>query len=137
MEQCSRILPVMLNLRMLHVLSIMLYKFNILFISSHLNYKITNISSLCGSSTVQHTINYSSTYAYKINTLNSFLLHSQTLINAYFDKSSPKIHQFSQSCEKCTFYTNFVNCADNSCLLRWDYAQYFYSPIILKTTWTL
>ena len=39
----------------------MLYKFNILFLLSYLNYKILSIGSLSSSSTVQHTINNSST----------------------------------------------------------------------------
>ena len=51
---------------MLHMLIIMLYKFNILFLlTASLNYKIISISSLSSSSTVQQTINNSSTYVYK------------------------------------------------------------------------
>ena len=75
----------------------MLYKFNILLLLSYLNYKIMNINSLSSSSTVQHTINNSSSYI-SINTLNSlFFVAFATLINAYFDKiitaDSPKSHQ--------------------------------------------
>ena len=62
---------------MFYLLSIMLYKFNILFLLSNLNYKLMSISSHSSSSTVQHTINNSSIYVYNINTLNSFLLHLQ------------------------------------------------------------
>ena len=43
----------------------MLYKFNILFLLSHLNYKTRSISSLSSSSTVQHTIKNSSTYVHE------------------------------------------------------------------------
>ena len=50
---------------MLHMQSIMLYKFNILFLLSYLNYKIMSISSLSSSSIVRHTINNSFTYVYK------------------------------------------------------------------------
>ena len=43
----------------------MLYKFNILFILSYLNYNIVSISSLSSSSIVQHTINNSSKDVYE------------------------------------------------------------------------
>ena len=42
--------------------SIMLYKFNIIFLLSYLNYKIMSFSSLSSSSTVQHVINNSFNY---------------------------------------------------------------------------
>ena len=53
------------NQFMLHMLSIMLYKFSILFFFSYLNHKIMSISSLSSSFTVQHTINNSSINVYK------------------------------------------------------------------------
>ena len=43
----------------------MLYKFNILFLLSYLNYKIMTVSGLSSFSSVQHTNNNSSTYVYE------------------------------------------------------------------------
>ena len=84
----------------------MLYKFNILFLLSYLNYKITSISSLSSSSTLQYTINNSSTYLYEHSEF--ILLHLQ-LYSIHVDKTittdSPK-----------SFYINFVSCSGNCCL---------------------
>ena len=101
---------------MLHILSIVLYKFNILFLLSNLNYKIMSISNLSSSSTVQHTINNSSIYVNK---------HFDFIFVAF-------AMQISQPCEKCAFYTNFVNCTGNFCLLCLQYAQCFCFHIMLK-----
>ena len=82
-----------------------------------------SISSLFSSSTVQQTINNSSTNVYEH--FKFIFVASVTLANTYFDKiiatesDSPKSH----NPVKCTFYTNFDNCAGNCCLLCWHYSQ--------------
>ena len=94
----------------------MLYKFNILFLLSYLNYNIVSICSLSSSSTVQHTINDSSKDVYEY--FEFIFVAFATLFNTYFDKII--YHRFtktSQSCEKCAFSTNCVNCAGNCCLI--------------------
>ena len=67
-EQCSRLLPISYAQFMLHMQSIMLYKFNIFFLLSYiyLNYKIMSISSPLSSlqASTQLTIRLY-TYAYK------------------------------------------------------------------------
>ena len=92
----------------------MLYKFNISFL---LHYKIMSNSSLSSSSTVQHTNNNSFTYAYEH--FEFIFVAFATLVITYFDKIITIDLPKSQFCEKCAFYTNFVNCSDNFCLLRW------------------
>ena len=102
----------------------MLYKFNILFLLSYLNYNIMSISSLSSSSTVQHTINDSCKDVYEYFEFISVAF--ATLFNTQFDKII--YHRYtktSQSCEKCAFYTDCVNYAGNCCLLCWHYAHCF------------
>ena len=85
-----------------------------------------SISSLSISSIVQHTIDNSSTYVYKH--FEFIFAAFATLINAYLTKSLPPIHPNltgHQSCENFVFYTNFVNCTGNFCLLHWHYAHCF------------
>ena len=76
LEQCSRILPIMLNLCSTCKVLAMLYEFNSLFLLSYLNYKIMNISSLSHSS-IQSSTQLTFHLHMYINTLNSFLLHLQ------------------------------------------------------------
>ena len=102
----------MINLCPIYVLC---YKFNFL---SKLNYKIMNISSLSSCSTVQDTINNSSTYMY-INTLNSFLLHLQLYLTHILTKSLPQTHPSLTILLKVCILYNF-------CQLCWQFL-----PIIL------
>ena len=57
-----------------------------------LNHKFMSISSLSISSTIQHTINNSSTYVCIFNSLTSFLLHLQLYSVQILTKSLPLIH---------------------------------------------
>ena len=92
---------------MLCIYSIMLYKFNILFL---LPYKIMSIKGLSSSSTVKHTINHSSIYVYKH--FEFIFVAFPNLYNLNFDKiitiDSPKSHNrmkrvvhFIQICQLC------------------------------------
>ena len=63
-----------------------------------------------------------------INTLNSFLLQFTTLVNTYIltklsPLSLPQIQPNLTILWKCTFYINFINCADNVYLLCWPCAH--------------
>ena len=104
---------------MLHMLNIMLYEFNILFLLSYLNYKINCISSLSSFSTVQHTINNSSMYVYKH--FKFIFVAFVTLVNIhnYFDNiittDLPSLIVLRKVCILCKF-----------CQLCWQYL-----PIIL------
>ena len=115
---------------MLLMQSIMLYKFNSLFVLSYLNYKFMSISSPLSSllASTQLTI----CLRMYMNTLNSFCCICIFIKYIFWQKKYHKFTQISQFCEKCVFYTNFVNCAGNVCLLCWHYAQCFCSPIMLK-----
>ena len=64
----------------------MLYKFKNLFLLSYLNYKIMTISSLPSSSSVQHTINNSSTYVHVYKHFEFIFVAFATLANTYFYK---------------------------------------------------
>ena len=68
----------------LHMLSILLYKSNVLFLLCYLSYKIMNISSLSSSSTARHTISNSSMYVYKHFEL--IFAAFATLCNTCFNK---------------------------------------------------
>ena len=116
----------------LHMQNIMLYKFNSLFLLSYLNYKIMGISSPLSSlqASTQLTIHL---HMY-INTLDSFCCICTFIQYIFWQKLYHKFTQISQFYGKCTFYTNFVNCASNFCLLCWHYAPCFCFPIMLKIT---
>ena len=88
----------------------MLYKFNILFLLSYLNYKIMSINSLSSSSTVQHAINNSSMYVYKH--FEFILFHFATLINALesLPLISPKSHQALILGKICILYKFYQLC---------------------------
>ena len=94
LEQCHRILPIVLNLCSICKALAMFYEFNILFLLSYFNYKIMSISSVSSSSTVQHTINNSSIYLYE--NFEFIFVAFATLFNTHFDKiiatDSPKSH---------------------------------------------
>ena len=82
-----------------------------------------SISSLSSSSTVQHTINNSSTYVYEH--FEFIFVAFSTLINIYF-------YKIIQIWELC-IYTKFVNCAGNYCLLCWyRYAEAYYIHLIVS-----
>ena len=80
-----------------------------------------SISSLSRSPTVQYTINNSSTYVYEH--FEFIFVASVTLVNTYFDKVIATDPPNSHNAVKCTFYTNFDNCAGNCCLLCRHYSQ--------------
>ena len=87
----------------------MLYKFNILFLLSYVNYKSwVLVVILRSSSTVQHTINNACTY------ILTLWIHFCSICNfsryLFWQNHYHTFTQVSQSCEKCVFYTNFVNC---------------------------
>ena len=99
---------------MLHKSTIIVRKFNISFL---LNYEIMSISSL---PSLAHHLIYLCT-GICINTLNFFVAFA-TLVSTYFNKTITTDTLKSQSYVKNAFYTNFVNYADNFCLLCWNYA---------------
>ena len=113
---------------MFHMLSIILYKFKVLFLLSNLNYKIMSISSLY--SYLQSSTQLTFHLCMYINTLNSFLLHLQLYLVHILTKSLPPIHP--NLTIAMHFIQFFINCTGNVCLLCWHYAQYFCFPIMLK-----
>ena len=62
----------------------MLYKFNILFLLSYLNYKswVLAVFNSVSSSTVQHTINNLPTYVYSYKHFEFIFVAFATLVNA-------------------------------------------------------
>ena len=77
-----------------------------------------SINSFSSSSIVSHTINNSSICMYTDKHYEFIFVAFTTLVNIHtLTKSLPQIHQISQSCENCAFYTNFVNCSGNFYLL--------------------
>ena len=115
---------------MLHMLSILLYKFNILYLLSYLNHKIMSISSLSNSFTVQHIINNSSIYVYKH--LEFIFVAFATLVNAHFDKTITTDSPKSYNPVKCVDFINFCQLCCKFCLLCWDCAHCFCFFIMLK-----
>ena len=131
LEQCSRILPLMLKLCSLYV-KYYICSTNSTFVS-FIQLKLQNhmsIRSVSHSSTVQHIINNSSTYVYWH--FQFIFAAFATVVNACFDKiittDSPKPHNPVKTC----ILHNFVSSAGNFCLLCWHYAQCFCFPIVLK-----
>ena len=119
MEQCSRILPIMLNLCSTCKALCSSYKVNIIFLLCYLNYKIMSISSLSSSSTVQHLIKIH--LCMYINRLNSLCCINNFSQCIFWQKHYHRFTQISQCCQKYVFYTNSVNCAGNFCLLCWQF----------------
>ena len=110
----------------------MLYKFNILFLLSYLNYKIINISSLSSSSIQSSSYIINNLYSYihsYINTLNSFCCICN-FSQCIFDKimiittDSPKSHN---SVKNMQWY-KFCQLGWHFCLLCWHYAHCFCFP---------
>ena len=116
---------------MFHILSMMLHKFDILFLLS-LHYKTMSISRLSSFSTIQHTINNSSTYVYKH--FEFTFVAFETFFNTHFDKiittDSSKSHNPMKSVHFIQILSNA--CAGIFCPLCWYYAHCFCFPTMLK-----
>ena len=109
---------------MLHKSTVKLHKFTISFL---LAYKIIIDSSLSSLAHHQQFI-----YVYMFQHF-EFFVAFVTLVSTYLTKLLPQIHpNLIISYKKYVFYSNFIDYADNFCLLCWHYAQCFHHPIMLK-----